>query len=129
MSDTEFTSGPWEYSEGADGEYRIYAPCFPGASRAVFDVADVWLPDRGDRAANGYLIAAGPEMFAALRMAAQTFRKYEKLHRDKGTPEGTTKANSNMIIAQVCERALAKAAPSMCPRSADGAANSGTGAQ
>lgn len=45
----------------------------------------------------------------ALRMAAQTFRKYEQLHRDKGTPEGTTKANSNMIIAQVCERALAQA--------------------
>lgn len=42
----------------------------------------------------------------ALTHAAETFRKYEALHRAKGTADGTTKANSNMIIAKVCEDAL-----------------------
>ena len=45
-------------------------------------------------------------MAKALGMAARTFRHYEQLHRDKATPDGTKKANSNMIIAQVCERAI-----------------------
>lgn len=42
----------------------------------------------------------------ALRRAAKQFRLYEKLHRDKGTDEARAKANSNMIFAQLCERAL-----------------------
>lgn len=46
------------------------------------------------------------ELRFALTHAAKTFRKYEVLHREKGTADGATKANSNMIIAQVCERAL-----------------------
>ena len=77
VSETEkHTSGPWEYSEGADGAFRIYAPCFPGASRAVFDVADVWLPDRGDRAANGRLIAAAPDLLASLRHAVKIIEEH-----------------------------------------------------
>lgn len=74
MADREWTSGPWEYNLGADGEFRIYAPCFPGASRAVFDIADVWLPDRGNRHANGILIAASPDLFAALFQCERALR-------------------------------------------------------
>ena len=74
MTDREWTSGPWTYSLGMDGEYRIYAPCFPGASRAVFDIADVWLPDRGERHANGLLIASSPELFAALFQCERALR-------------------------------------------------------
>lgn len=68
MAETKFTPGPWEFSKGADGENRIYAGVIPGAglTRAVFDVADVWLPDHGDREANGNLIAAAPELYEAL---------------------------------------------------------------
>lgn len=72
----EHTSGPWEYSLGADGEYRIYAPCFPGASRAVFDIADVWLPDRGDRHANGHLIAAAPDLLISLQHAVNIIERH-----------------------------------------------------
>lgn len=86
MTDEKFTPGPWTYSEGMDGEFRIYAPVFPGAERAVFDVADVWLPDAGDRAANGRLIAAAPDLYEALQEVSRAMTKltFEGIDRGKG---------------------------------------------
>lgn len=55
------------------------------------------------------LIAAAPELYEALKAAAITFRTYESIHRDKGTPDRNAKADANRIMAEQCERALAKA--------------------
>lgn len=43
-----------------------------------------------------------------LREAAETFRRYEALHRAKGTPESTEKAEVNADIAARLEAALGK---------------------
>lgn len=107
--DARFSDGPWEFSEGADGEFRIYAPLIPGATRAVFDVADIWTPDKGDRMANGYLIASCPKMYVALDRAAKVFREYEKLHLGKCTPDGDDKALKNAAEAIAIERILTEA--------------------
>ncbi len=40
----------------------------------MFDIADVWLPDRGNRHANGILIAASPDLFAALFQCERALR-------------------------------------------------------
>lgn len=47
----------------------------------------------------------------ALGNAARQFRFYEKAHKDKGTPDGDEKANTNAEFALMCENALAEKHP------------------
>jgi hypothetical protein len=68
-----FTPGPWELviEDGIDvRECRIYGGVFPGAKRAVVEIADVWAVDSRDpqatREANAALIAAAPDLYEAL---------------------------------------------------------------
>jgi hypothetical protein len=42
----------------------------------------------------------------ACRMAANTFRRYEQIHLNKGTPDGKTKAQENSDQAAYLEKAL-----------------------
>lgn len=111
MADREWTSGPWQYSLGADGEYRIYAPCFPGASRAVFDIADVWLPDRGERHANGLLIASSPELFAALFQCERALRGATLNNRTEAEDAALRLAVSALAKATTAQDACSATAP------------------
>ena len=52
-------------------------------------------------------VADVARLVGLLREAAATFRRYEALHRDKGTPDGDTKAEANAYIAGRIEAALA----------------------
>jgi hypothetical protein len=64
--------------------------------------------------ANAHLIAAAPDTYAGCAKAAATFRAYEALHRNKGTPEGDAKADANAAMAAeleaICARARGEAA-------------------
>ena len=42
----------------------------------------------------------------ALRVAESTFRKYERLHRDKLTDAALDKADANRMLANIMEQAL-----------------------
>jgi hypothetical protein len=66
--------------------------------------------------ANAHLIAAAPDMFAVLSLAAAQFRKYADLHAAKGTLDGDEKMATNLRYASLCDAALAKARgePSSC---------------
>jgi hypothetical protein len=44
-----------------------------------------------------------PQMLELIRQLGRVFRQYEALHREKGTPEGTEKADKNAHIAVRCE--------------------------
>ena len=55
------------------------------------------------------LIAAAPELLADLQEAAATLRRYETLHRAKGTDDSTIKAEANAALASRFEATIAKA--------------------
>lgn len=62
-----------------------------------------------DQVGNANLIATAPELLADLREAAATLRRYEALHRAKGTAESTAKAEVNAELASRFEATIAKA--------------------
>jgi hypothetical protein len=66
------------------------------------------LPDPQAQA-NAHLIAAAPDLYAKLEIAATIFREYERLHLAKGTLDGDAKAYRNAQYAEEMEAALAKA--------------------
>ena len=43
----------------------------------------------------------------ALELSADTFRRYQKLHSQKGTPDADTKAALNSLLADEMEASLA----------------------
>lgn len=55
------------------------------------------------------LTAERDELLADLREAAATLRRYEQLHRDKGTAESAAKAEVNAGLAARFEQTIAKA--------------------
>lgn len=66
---TKHTSGPWENC----GAGRIYTECKPGkASWKICQLADTGSEAIRDMEANAALIAAAPEMLAALKGAVDT---------------------------------------------------------
>ena len=70
MSDTKFTPGPWRYDRTngspTTGEHMI-AGAKPGYLAEVRDCGS------GDVRANAHLIAAAPDLYAALEYYADTF--------------------------------------------------------
>ncbi|SIS23124.1 hypothetical protein SAMN05428955_3418 [Pseudomonas sp. 7SR1] len=60
-------------------------------------------------AADAKLIAASPDLLADLIVAAGTLRRYEALHRVKGTAESLEKAEVNAGLATRFEATIAKA--------------------
>lgn len=59
--------------------------------------------------ANAMLMLAAPNLFDDLVLAAETLRRYEVLHRAKGTDESTAKAEVNAELASRFESTIAKA--------------------
>lgn len=71
MKEAGFTPGPWDLVID-DLEHRIYGGVFPGAKRAVVEIADVWSAsdDATVRTANAHLIAAAPDLYEYVASSA-----------------------------------------------------------
>lgn len=63
----------------------------------------------GSSKANVLLILAAPDLLSDLRDAAAVLRRYESLHRAKGTTESEAKADANARLAARFETTIAKA--------------------
>lgn len=73
------------------------------------DYPSAFNPADEELEANARLIAAAPDLLTDLREAAATLRRYEELHRAKGTAESTAKAEVNAELASRFEATIAKA--------------------
>ena len=109
MSEAKHTPGPW----GAIGNL-VRSPMHQpeGLPRGVQIVEcrdGYFLPHTEEAKANARLIAAAPELLSDLREAAATLRRYEALHRAKGTEDSTAKAEVNAALASRFEATIAKA--------------------
>jgi len=63
----------------------------------------------GIKEADARLIAAAPDLLAACKLAAETFRRYGDLHAAKGPQEASFKALDNFELADVMAAAIARA--------------------
>lgn len=101
MSDRH-TPGPWMVSDILDNGRNCVITNHPDAEVIVGTGSMLTRADAN-------LIAAAPDLAADLREAAATLRRYEALHRAKGTPESDAKADVNAALAARFEATLAKA--------------------
>jgi hypothetical protein len=101
------TPGPWALDESRyEGCINRIEPFrHIGMVSAYREQGDDPLENR----ANAVLIAAAPDLLADLVDAAATLRRYETLHRAKGTAESTAKAEVNAALASRFEATIAKA--------------------
>lgn len=103
------TPGPWRVdpvnncdAQTADGKLEI-ASSHPGILLGGEN-------PKGDTPIdNARLIAQAPTMLADLTDAAAQLRKYETLHRAKGTPDSLEKADVNAALAARFEATIAAA--------------------
>lgn len=101
---SKHTPGPWiaRKVEGAGWPgQRGYAIDFNEDQEQVVDFVY--------EEADALLIATAPDLLADLREAAATLRRYEELHRAKGTAESTAKAEVNAELASRFEATIARA--------------------
>lgn len=108
---SKHTPGPWVWV----GRYLVPASAAGEDYPALFAVADdgsaygeyteTLVPGSPD----GRLIAQAPTMLADLIDAAAQLRKYETLHRAKGTPDSLEKAEVNAALAARFEATIAAA--------------------
>lgn len=103
------TPGPWSFDTsdrtilGEDKSLAITTvDCFDRGGNKGFFFGQ-------ESEANARLIAAAPELLADLQEAASTLRRYEVLHRAKGTEDSTEKAEVNAALAARFESIIAKA--------------------
>lgn len=67
MSDTKFTPGPWRYTKAApSGDRGIHAEGTGIFAEAYADIRHAGENNAAEAEANAHLIAAGPDMYAAL---------------------------------------------------------------
>lgn len=96
----KFTPGPWayEYDNDTGPQDDCYREWYgmPGVFTAV-------------REEDAQLIVQAPALLDDLRAAAAQLRKYETLHRAKGTDDSTAKAEVNAGLAARFEATIAKA--------------------
>lgn len=100
---TTHTPGPWV----ARYDDRVSLPNDVDGTKSIAHVYG-WPGQPYAQSANQALIAAAPELYEALKKAAETFRVYERLHLAKDTPEGIEKARANAATAEMCEAALSR---------------------
>ncbi len=100
------TPGPWTVEEawGAEPGDPL-SLCFHEIRANGETIASTWA---SPHLANARLMAAAPELLLIVQQSAKTFRLYEALHREKGTPDGERKADKNAAVAAVCEAAIAR---------------------
>lgn len=117
MTKHKHTPGPW-FVESSD-KTPIYVSSV--ARQEQIAICNVMVIDEdgdsdsgewinGDQTkANAKLIAAAPLLLAGLVDAAAQLRKYETLHRAKGTADSLTKAEANADLAYRFEQTIAQA--------------------
>ncbi len=103
------TPGPWSLAAVIDRSIVHFVPVAEGLS--LLTVVHEGGAPFGAVYIDGdaCLIAAAPDLLADLREAAATLRRYESLHRAKGTDESIVKANVNAAMAARFESTIAKA--------------------
>jgi hypothetical protein len=101
MTAPQFTPGPWHYLD-TDEVVGSEPDGFPSDTLICGLAGEITEP-------NGNLIAAAPELYAKVEIAAAIFREYERLHLGKGTRDGDAKARRNAQYADEMEAASAKA--------------------
>jgi hypothetical protein len=109
----KFTPGPWSLASRHFGGVIKGGPIQTwsngtGQSQIVMCCGADWMAD-GELQANARLIVVAPELLADLQEAAATLRRYEVLHRAKGTEDSTAKAEVNAALASRFEATIAKA--------------------
>lgn len=110
MSKPKHTPGPWVVDPDSPNDISPADDLGLGIANVsnVDNIDGRWL--FGDESkANAKLIAAAPDMIAALERAALQFRFYEQAHREKGTDESMRKAEVNAGLAYDIEQVIAKA--------------------
>lgn len=99
-----YTQGPWIVV----GELR-------DEDEVICDLVNQTWVVKGHRLPLGHwrddarLISSVHDLLAQLKTAAKTLRKYEELHRAKGTEESTAKAEVNAELAKRFEESIYKA--------------------
>ncbi|MNE17383.1 hypothetical protein D3C80_1103600 [compost metagenome] len=104
MTNNKHTPGPFTVEIVAEG-LEIHGPNHEC-------LADVWSYDlerEGEVYANATLFAAAPLLLGDLVEAAAQLRKYETLHRAKGTAESLAKAEVNADLASRFEKTITAA--------------------
>lgn len=110
MSKIKHTPGPWSLQRFGviyGGPIQHFSN---GSSQVQIGMATGadFLAD-GEREKNAQLMTAAPDLLADLQEAAATLRRYESLHRAKGTDDSTVKAEVNATLAARFEATIAKA--------------------
>ena len=104
MSQNKHTPGPW-IARKAGGKG------WPGQRGWAIDYNEdqEQVVDFVYEMADAQLIAAAPELLDGLILASTQLRKYETLHRAKGTYDSIAKAEVNAALAARFEATIAKA--------------------
>lgn len=103
MPEQKHTPGPWT----GDVTVNICGTYEAGLNIGYLTTSNV--DRRAEGEANARLITAAPELLADLVEAATTLRRYEALHRAKGTEDSLKKAEVNAALASRFEQTIAKA--------------------
>lgn len=117
MTKHKHTPGPW-FVESSDKTPIYVSPVDRHEQIAICNVMVIdedgdsdsgeWI--NGDQTkANAKLIAAAPLLLDDLAAAAAQLRKYEALHRAKGTADSLAKADVNAELASRFEKTIAQA--------------------
>lgn len=103
----KFTPGPWAVDESryAGSINRLE----PFRHIGMVSQYQMNADDKQENDANAKLMATAPDLLADLQVAAATLRRYEELHRAKGTDDSTAKAEVNAALATRFEATIAKA--------------------
>jgi len=104
MTEQKHTPGPW-IARKAGGQG------WPGQRGWAIDYNEdqEQVVDFVYEEADAKLIAQAPNLLADLITAGETLRRYEAMHRAKGTAESLEKAEVNACLATRFEQTIAKA--------------------
>lgn len=101
------TPGPWflegNWSPEAEAELGGWVSCFPPAGMPIFELTPV-VGGREEICANARLIAAAPELLAAVRDARDMLAMVEVIDGEDGDPWSKALARMDAAIAKATAR-------------------------
>lgn len=104
----KWTPGPWFTEPREDIDLYAFEVRAPDGGDVPWWIASIHVLPPDQHEVNARLIAAAPEMAAALEKAAAQFEFYEQSHRAKGTQDGDAKAETNRAMAAEIHAILAR---------------------